>query len=128
MQGGCAANSAPIAGAGPTLRTMRLPLITFVCTATAWLSACALPEQETELRVLVKLARPSGDRAAIARLVSDRAGVTARYLSATSPAWHALALPCSGATECDALLQRLRADRAAFDAAERDERKRIVTP
>lgn len=107
---------------------MRLPLITLVCTATAWLWACAVPAQEIEVRVLVKLARPSSDSAAIARLVSDRAGVTARYLSSVSFTWHALALPCGGASECDALLQRLRTDRAAFEAVERDERKRILTP
>lgn len=107
---------------------MRFPLITLVCTATAWLSACVVPAQETELRVLVKLARSSSDSAAIARLVSDRAGVTARYLGSISLTWHALTLPCSGASECDALLQRLRTDRAAFEAVERDERKRILTP
>ncbi len=92
------------------------------------LAACATAVPETELRVLVKLAQPSGDAAAIARLVSSRAGVTARYLGSSSLAWHALVLPCSGAAECDALLQRLRSDRAAIEAVERDERKRIVSP
>ena len=107
---------------------MRTALIALMWGAMAWLSACAVPAQETELRVLVKLARPSSDAAAIARLASDRAGVPARYLSSVSLTWHALMLPCSGTSECDALLQRLRSDRAAFEAVERDERKRIVTP
>ncbi len=92
-----------------------------------WLAACAATP-ETELRVLVKLAQPSSDAAAIARLVSGRAGVTARYLGSSSLAWHALLLPCAGTSECDALLQRLRADRVAIEAVERDERKRIVSP
>jgi hypothetical protein len=96
--------------------------------ATVGLMACATEVPETELRVLVKLAQPSTDSAAIARLVSSRAGVTARYLGSSSLAWHALVLPCGGAAECDRLLQRLRADRAALEAVERDERKRIVSP
>ncbi len=100
----------------------------FVCTATAWLAACAVAAPEADLRVLVKLAQPSTDSAAIARLVSSRAGVTARYLGSSSLTWHALVLPCSGVAECEAVLQRLRADAVAFQAVERDERKRIVTP
>jgi hypothetical protein len=99
-----------------------------LCAALTWLAACAAPLPETELRVLLQLAHPSSDSAAIARLVSNRAGVTARYLGSSSLSWHALVLPCSGADECEAVLQRLRTDRAAFEAVERDERKRIVTP
>jgi hypothetical protein len=100
----------------------------FTCAALAGLAACAGAVPQTELRVLVRLARPSSDSAAIARLVSDRAGAPARYLGSSSLSWHALVLPCDGAAECDALLQRLRAERGAIDAVERDERKRIVTP
>lgn len=99
----------------------------FVCTATVWLAACAVAAPEADLRVLVKLTQPSSDSAAIARLVSSRAGVTARYLGSSSLAWHSLVLPCSGG-ECEAVLQRMRADAVAFQAVERDERKRIVTP
>lgn len=98
------------------------------CLAMTWLAACAAPLPETELRVLVKLAQPSSDSAAIARLVSNRAGVSARYLGSSSLTWHALVLPCSGTSDCEAVLQRLRADRVAIEAVERDERKRIVTP
>ncbi|MFZ2649562.1 MAG: hypothetical protein WA210_05595 [Burkholderiaceae bacterium] len=83
---------------------------------------------QPELRVLVKLAQPQADTSAIARLVSNRSGVTARYLAASSPTWHALALQCASASECEAALQRLRDARTAFDGVERDERKRIVTP
>ena len=98
-----------------------------LCAAATWLAACATPAPATELRVLVKLARPSSDSAAIARLVSDRAGVTARYLGSSSLTWHALVLPCSGASDCEAVLQRLRADRIAIEAVERDETKRMLT-
>jgi hypothetical protein len=96
--------------------------------AVSGLAACASAAPETELRVLVKLAQPSSDTAAIARLVSSRAGVAARYLGSSSLAWHALVLPCSGAAECDGMLQRLRSDRVSLQAVERDERKRIVSP
>jgi hypothetical protein len=94
----------------------------------AWLCACAAPVHETELRVLVKLAQPSSDTAAITRLVSSRAGVTASYFGSSGLAWHALRLPCDGAANCEAVLQRMRADRAAFEIVERDERKLIVKP
>lgn len=98
------------------------------CAALAWLWACAAPAPETELRVLVKLAQPSSDTAAITRLVSSRAGVSARYFGSSGLAWHALRLPCDGVADCEAVLQRLRADRGAFDSVERDERKLIVKP
>lgn len=107
---------------------MRHTGLAAACIAMSWLAACAAPLPETELRVLVKLAQPSSDSTAIARLVSNRAGVTARYLGSSSLAWHALVLPCDGTSACEALLQRLRTDRVAIDAVERDERKRIVSP
>ena len=109
-------------------KRMRRALLAPACAALAWLSACAAPAHETELRVLVKLAQPSSDTAAITRLVSSRAGVTARYFGSSGLAWHALRLPCDGAADCEAVLQRLRADRGAFEFVERDERKLIVKP
>ncbi len=92
-----------------------------------WLAACAATPPDTELRVLVKLAQPSTDSVAIARLVSDRAGAAARYGGSVSLSWHSVVLTC-GASDCETLLRRLRADPAAFSAVERDERKRIVSP
>lgn len=78
--------------------------------------------------MLVKLAQPSSDTVAITRLVSNRAGVTARYFGSSGADWHALRLPCDGAPDCEAVLQRLRAERGAFQIVERDERKLIVKP
>jgi hypothetical protein len=100
--------------------------------ALAALSACTTPMAEAdpkaETRVLVKLVQPSSDAAAIARAVERAAGVPARYVASSSPQWHALALRCGAPGDCDAALQRLRADRASFEAVQRDERRRIVTP
>lgn len=109
-------------------KRMRRTLLAPACAAIAWLCACAAPPPETELRVLIKLAQPSSDTAAITRLVSSRAGVTARYFGSSGVAWHALRMPCDGAADCEAILQRLRADRRAFEIVERDERKLIVKP
>ena len=99
--------------------------------ALAALAACSTPAAEAdpgaEMRVLVKLAQPSGDAAAITRAVEQAAGTPTRYLASSSPHWHALALHCGAPAECEAALQRLRADRA-FEAVQRDERRRIVTP
>jgi hypothetical protein len=91
------------------------------------LAACAATPQDTELRILVKLAQPSTDSVAITRLVSDRAGAPARYSGSVSLVWHSLVLPCAS-IDCETLLQRLRAEHTAFSAVERDERKRIVSP
>lgn len=92
------------------------------------LAACAAEPPATPMRVLVKLAQPATDAEAIAALAARSAGVAARYIAASSAQWHSIALDCAGARECEAALARLRADRATFDAVERDERKRIVTP
>jgi hypothetical protein len=81
-----------------------------------------------ELRVMVKLVQPESDPDAIAAKVAAAAGTRARYLSATSPQWHALALVCAGPAPCDAAMQRLSDNKALFEAVQRDERKRIVTP
>ena len=93
-------------------------------------AACAneTTAPQSPMRLIVKLTQPSEDGAAIARLVGRSAGVPARYLAATSAAWHVVALECDGASACEAALERLRADSRHFDAVERDERKRIVTP
>jgi hypothetical protein len=107
------------------MRTYRLA---GACAALVGLTACAAPAAPPELRVLVRLAQPAGDAGSIARLVSGHAGVAARYVAPASGAWHALALRCGGVADCENALQRLRAERAVFDAVERDERKRIVTP
>jgi hypothetical protein len=94
------------------------------------LAACAadLPLAASPMRLLVKLVQPTSDPTAIAALVSRGAGVPARYIAASSAQWHAVGLECETARDCESALARLRADRGVFEAVERDERKRIVTP
>lgn len=98
-----------------------------------WLAACAAPPAAlsvvgAELRVIVKLAAASSDTRAIAERVAGAAGTPARYLAASSPQWHALALQCIDVQACETAFQRLSADSRAFEAVQRDERRRIVTP
>jgi len=94
----------------------------------AGLAGCAAPHAEPEFRVVVKLVRPSSDSAAIERLVASRAGVGARYAGSISLVWHTISLQCGAAAECETALQRLQADKVAFEVVQRDERKRIVSP
>jgi hypothetical protein len=98
----------------------------------AGVAACAAPEAVTasaaETRLLVKLVDPSTDATAIARQAALASGLPVRYLSATSPQWHALALRCGSDAACDAAIGRLRADAARFAAVPRDERKRAAAP
>ena len=108
---------------------MTMNLAALGLASLAGLAACAAPADPAgqpidEVRVLVKLARPSTDSEAIARQASAAAGAPVRYLAATSTQWHALALRCPSATACEAALQRLRGDGANFEVVQRDERKR----
>jgi hypothetical protein len=98
--------------------------------ASIGVAACAAPPSsaQSELPVLVKLAQPADDASSIARRASEVAGVPVRYVAASGPPWHALALQCGDASACDAALAKLRADTRTYSAVERDERKRIVTP
>jgi hypothetical protein len=100
------------------------------CLAVLTLGACAAepPAPTVGMGVMVKLVQPSADPTAIATLVSDTTARPARYVSATSTEWHAVAIACRGPADCDLALQRLRADTTHFAAAQRDERKRIVSP
>jgi hypothetical protein len=72
--------------------------------------------------VLVKLAHPSDDTAAIAAEASRQAGVPVRYGAAVSSAWHALSLHCPDAAACDAAIVRLRQS-SVYTAVELDARK-----
>ena len=99
----------------------------FACTGMA---ACALepapaPRQAagTEWRVLVKLNEPGSDAAAIARRAGEISGVPVRYVAATSPQWHALALACADDAACEAALQRLQAAAATYDSVQREQRR-----
>ncbi len=99
-----------------------------LCLAALTLAACAAEPAPTGMSVLVKLAQPAADAGAVAAQVSAAAGRPARYLSSSGGDWHGVYLRCQGAADCDALLQRLRADSARIAAVQRDERKRIVSP
>jgi hypothetical protein len=93
------------------------------------LGACATePPAMPGMAVLVKLVQPVVDPTAIATLVSEVTARPARYVSASSTSWHALAVACRGPADCELALQRLRADTVRFEAVQRDERKRIVSP
>jgi hypothetical protein len=106
----------------------RRPGLVALALCAAALAACAAEPGVGPMRVLVKLTKPGADAASIAVLASQTAQVPARYLAASSAQWHALSLDCTGVRECEAALVRLRAASGAFEAVERDERKRIVTP
>jgi hypothetical protein len=112
-------------GARPARAWLALPL----AAAVGALSACAAPAAEpapgsVEVRLMVKLARPSDDQAGIAAEVSRVAGVPASYRSLVSANWHALSLRCADPSACDAAIDRLRQARASFEAVELDGRKR----
>jgi len=76
------------------------------------------------LQVLVKVTAPSDDGAQIAAEASRISGVTVRYVSATSPQWHALFIECATAAVCEAAVKRLSEARDVFIAVQRDERER----
>jgi hypothetical protein len=106
-----------------------LPRAALPCLAVVALGGCAAePQAMAGMGVMVKLAQPSADPTVIATMVGAAGGRPARYQSSSSTAWHSLAIGCHGAADCDAVLQRLRADTGRFEAVQRDERKRIVSP
>jgi hypothetical protein len=89
--------------------------------------ACAA-EAPQELRLLVKAAPAQTDASLLAERASRSSGRPVRYLAASGGGWHALALSCRGVADCEAAEQRLRADTGLFEAVQRDERKRYVSP
>ena len=93
------------------------------------LAACANPSEPAgEVRVLVQVTQPLDDAARIVDDAARSSGKSVRYVASSGSGWHALSLGCAGADDCEAAVQRLRADRRHFIAVQRDERKRIVTP
>jgi hypothetical protein len=97
--------------------------------AGASLAACAGAGGSVPagLRVLVQLATPSDDAAAIAAAASRQAGVPVTYAAAASPAWHALALHCDSAVRCAAAVDRLRSAPAIYASVEIEGRKQKAT-
>jgi hypothetical protein len=95
-------------------------------------SACSAPRdaagEAPQLRVMVKLVRGSEDAVAIGAEASRIAGVRVSYAAATSAQWHALALHCASAAECDAAIARLRAANNVYQTVEIEGRKaRLVS-
>jgi hypothetical protein len=101
------------------------------CALAAALTACVAAQppvagpasEAAPLRVMVKLVHGSDDRAAIGAEATRIAGVNVSYAAATSPLWHALALHCVSAAECDAAVARLRAAATVYQAVEIEGRK-----
>ncbi len=96
--------------------------------AVSALSACAAPASApaiggVELRVVVKLVRPSEDARAIADEATRRAGVSASYAASVSASMHALVLHCADASACDAAMARLRQASGVYEMVEVDGRK-----
>ncbi len=108
------------------------PSLPLAATSLALLAlgACAAEPAAPPIgmAVMVKLAQPGADATAIATMVSDTTARPARYQSATSQQWHAVAVACRGTADCELALRRLREDTTHFEAVQRDERKRIVSP
>jgi hypothetical protein len=98
-----------------------------LCAAALAVSACA-SDPAPRTQVLVKLTRPSADAAAIERQAAATARTPVTYVSATSDRWHALALGCGSAADCDAAVARLRADHADYESVEIDQRRRSMAP
>jgi len=92
-------------------------------------SACSAPGprdvagEVPPLRVMVKLVDGSEDGATIGAEASRIAGVRVSYAAATSAQWHALALHCASAAECDAAVARLRAASSVYQTVEIEGRK-----
>jgi len=103
------------------------PLTTALTLACLGVAACATPPAQ-QWRLLVKLAAPSTDTAAIVRHASETAQSAVRYVASTSPEWHALMLSCADQAACEHAVQRLRADTSAYASVHLDQRRRVVTP
>ncbi len=111
---------------------MRISLAAVGLVWLAALAACGAPADaaspQADLRLLVKLKEPSADGDAIARAAGAAAKRPARYLSSSGGQWHAIVVRCVAGADCDASIQRLRADAATFESVERDEPKRPAKP
>jgi hypothetical protein len=96
------------------------------------LSACASAgtggARPADVRVLVRLVQPSEDAAAISAAASRLAEVPVTYAAAASPAWHALALHCDSAAQCEAAIERLRRAGATYASVELEGRRRKAGP
>jgi hypothetical protein len=105
-----------------SVRALLVPLLVVQA-----LGACARAPA-LEWPVQVKLVQPSTDGMRIARQASDVAEVPVRYVAATNEQWHALALQCDDAAQCERALARLRADTSTYAGVDVDTRRRVHSP
>lgn len=97
---------------GPTLQA---------CTQT---TPAPPPPVAVEMRLQVKTGRLTEGWAgeALAHHASRIAGLPVRHLAANGGGWHAVVLGCAELAQCDAGVQRLRAQREGFEVVEPDTR------
>jgi hypothetical protein len=116
-------------GAGLARTLFFAPLAGALAGAAVALIGCDAPAVAAasaptfDARMLVKLARPSVDAAAIAAEATRQAGVPVAYAASVSAEWHALILHCPDAAACDAAITRMRQSGSYADV-EPDARKR----
>lgn len=105
---------------------MAAPIAAIFATGALW--ACAVPASQApeagiDVRILVKLARPSQDGGAIGAEAARLSGVAAVYAKPMSAAWHVVVLRCTGVESCDAAIARMRLARDVYEAVEPEGRK-----
>jgi len=98
------------------------------CVLGVGLGACVAPagaaaETSAAVRVMVKLAHGSEDADAIAAEATRIAGIRVTHAAATSSSWHALAVHCASAAQCDEAIARMRAAAAVYVVVESEGRK-----
>lgn len=115
-----------VAAAGWVRSLMAAPVAAIFATGALW--ACAVPASSAldagiDVRILVKLVRPSQDAAAIGADAARQSGVSARYAKPMSAAWHVIVLRCVDVAMCDAAIARMRQAGDVYEAVEPEGRK-----
>ncbi len=115
-----------VAAAGWVRSLMAAPVAVIFATGALW--ACAVPASQApeagiDVRILVKLARPSQNAAAIGAEAARQSGVSARYAKPMSAVWHVIVLRCVDVDMCDAAIARMRQARDVYEAVESEGRK-----
>ena len=121
-----------VRGAGRACLLFAAPVAVAVAATASALTACAAPAAASaaavgvDTRVVVKLAGPVGDAAAIAAEAARLSGLPVRYAASAGGGRHALILHCLDAAACEAAMDRLRRS-GAYAAVELDGHKRRAT-
>lgn len=115
-----------IAAAGSLRSRMAAPVAAIFATGALW--ACSVPaspapDPSIDVRILVKLVRPSQDAAAIGADAARHSGVSALYAKPMSAAWHVIVLRCADVVMCDAAIARMRQAGDVYEAVEPEGRK-----